>query len=189
MAIIDGYIVGGTNEPTVADQYNEEREWVVGEYCIYNSTVYKCNTNTTGEFDSTAWDATSCGAELTALNSDLTQLIKIEADNNWIVIKYSNGHYEAYRTWSAGGVIPLSAYGDMFISTLYTLGLPHNVSSVSTIQATLNYFGGGIGFPMIADNRASISETTEVGFTVASITNFQPSNTRVAFTCKGTWTP
>lgn len=173
----------------VADQYDEEREWVVGEYCIHNSTVYKCNTNTTGEFDSTAWDATSCGAELTALNSDLTQLISVESDNNWVVLKFANGQYEAYRTWNAGGVISLSSYGNMFVSQSYPLGLPKNVNTVSTFQATLNFFGGGIGFPMIVDNRNSITLKTDIGFYVASATNFQPSNTRVAFTCKGTWTP
>lgn len=74
MAIIDGYKVGGVDEPTVADEYNEEREWEVGEFCIYNSTLYKCNTATTGEFDSDSWDVTSCGLEMKGINSNLTEL-------------------------------------------------------------------------------------------------------------------
>lgn len=97
MAIIDGYKVGGVDEPTVADEYNEEREWEVGEFCIYNSTLYKCNTATTGEFDSDSWDVTSCGLEMKGINSNLTDNESLEttSKNTWGAIN----ELLSYLTW------------------------------------------------------------------------------------------
>lgn len=48
----------------LGDQYNESTSYTVGQYCIYNNTLYKCIEATTGTWDSSKWAATSVSQEL-----------------------------------------------------------------------------------------------------------------------------
>lgn len=75
MGIINGYMLGGVDMPTVAQQYDPDTEYTVGDYVINGDTLYKCIEDTTGSFDLTAWQLTNTGAEITAINSNLTQLL------------------------------------------------------------------------------------------------------------------
>ena len=60
----------GTKTPLdmVGDAYSDESAYAVGEYCIYNNTLYKCNTPiTVGEdFDPEKWDETNIADEIKA---------------------------------------------------------------------------------------------------------------------------
>ena len=62
------------NKDAISDKYDSSKTYAVGDYCIYNDTLYKCKTAVTSaeEFDSSKWEATNCGKELVALNSNLT---------------------------------------------------------------------------------------------------------------------
>lgn len=61
------------NKDVISDKYDSSKTYAVGDYCIYNDTLYKCKTAVTSaeEFDSSKWEATNCGKELVALNSNL----------------------------------------------------------------------------------------------------------------------
>lgn len=65
------------NKDAISDKYDSSKTYVVGDYCIYNDTLYKCKTAVTSaeEFDSSKWEATNCGKELVALNSNLNCFI------------------------------------------------------------------------------------------------------------------
>ena len=39
----------------VAEEYDSTSSYAVGDYCIYESVLYKCTASTTGSFDSTKW--------------------------------------------------------------------------------------------------------------------------------------
>ena len=39
----------------VAEEYDSTSSYAVGDYCIYESVLYKCTASTTGTFDSTKW--------------------------------------------------------------------------------------------------------------------------------------
>lgn len=48
----------------VSDIYDSTHTYNIGDFCIYQNQLYKCNATTTGEFDSTKWDATNITTEL-----------------------------------------------------------------------------------------------------------------------------
>lgn len=58
------------------DAYVNTATYAVGDYCIYNKTLYKCNTAVTSgeEFDPSKWTATSIKNEFSELNSNYTQI-------------------------------------------------------------------------------------------------------------------
>lgn len=41
-----------------ADVYNQNTSYAVGDFCIYQDTLYKCTGTTTGAWDNTKWTAT-----------------------------------------------------------------------------------------------------------------------------------
>lgn len=77
---VNGTPIGGASgdiaNPNISDEYSSFSTYNVGEYCIYNNVLYKCNTAiTTGEtFDSTKWTATTIGSELLAIISRVSAL-------------------------------------------------------------------------------------------------------------------
>lgn len=50
----------------IANKYSSDSTYNIGDYCIYDYKLYKCNTQiSVGEdFDSTKWDQTTIMAEL-----------------------------------------------------------------------------------------------------------------------------
>ena len=62
------------NKDVISDKYDSSKTYSVGDYCIYDDTLYKCKTEITSaeEFDSSKWEATNCGKEFEVLNSNLT---------------------------------------------------------------------------------------------------------------------
>ncbi len=70
------------NKDVISDKYDSSKTYSVGDYCIYNDTLYKCKTAVTSaeEFDSSKWEATNCGKELVALNSNFSQHLSVLTD-------------------------------------------------------------------------------------------------------------
>lgn len=59
--------------PVITDAYDLTSTYNTGDFCIYNDTLYKCNTdNTTGTWDAQYWDATSVADEINELNTGLS---------------------------------------------------------------------------------------------------------------------
>jgi hypothetical protein len=52
-------------EPMISDAYDSSHSYVVGDYCIYGNTLYRCTGATTGSWNSSKWSATSIATELT----------------------------------------------------------------------------------------------------------------------------
>ena len=50
----------------ISDQYDATKTYAVGDYCIYNNTLYRCNTAiaTAEAWNSAHWTATSIASEL-----------------------------------------------------------------------------------------------------------------------------
>lgn len=98
----------------VSDVYDNTKTYSVGDYCIKDNMLYKCNTEITEaeEFDSSKWDATTCGSEFDSLNSKLanqqvtnapdtrlqTQTYPINEDTNVFWVSASYG----YNTFPIG---------------------------------------------------------------------------------------
>lgn len=43
----------------LAPEYNSLSAYILGDYCIHNYVLYKCNGATTGDWDSSKWDQTT----------------------------------------------------------------------------------------------------------------------------------
>ena len=50
----------------ITDQYDSTHSYVIGDYCIYENTLYRCTGATTGAWDSSKWSATSIASELSS---------------------------------------------------------------------------------------------------------------------------
>ena len=56
----------GVSESVIADEYDSTKTCNIADYCMHSGKLYKCNTaNTTGAWDSSKWDETCVGDELT----------------------------------------------------------------------------------------------------------------------------
>lgn len=49
---------------TGTPRYDDTESYVVGDYCVYDDSLYKCIANTTGTFDSNSWSATDIMTEI-----------------------------------------------------------------------------------------------------------------------------
>lgn len=57
---------------STCDEFSKLNSYAVGDYCIYQNKLYKCNTATNGDWDASKWTETSVGDELKSVNSNLT---------------------------------------------------------------------------------------------------------------------
>ena len=129
------------NKDAISDKYDSSKTYAVGDYCIYNDTLYKCKTAVTSaeEFDSIKWEATNCGKELVALNSNLTVLIPItetgsttsRAYNFGEVIRYGNNLYVAAQNIAQGTNINDAITVGYFVAT-------NVVSKINGLNNNLN---------------------------------------------------
>lgn len=83
------------NKDAISDKYDSSKTYSVGDYCIYNDTLYKCKTQITSaeEFDSSKWEPTNCGKEFEVLNSNLTELQSVDitpVSNNYAAVNTSS---------------------------------------------------------------------------------------------------
>lgn len=60
----------------IGDEYSSSSAYAVGDYCIYNNTLYKCTTaiSTAEAWNPSHWTPTSCDTELSELKTDLVDL-------------------------------------------------------------------------------------------------------------------
>lgn len=67
----------------ISDEYDSTHNYVVGDYCIKDNTLYKCTGATTGSWDSAKWTAVQVSSELqNKLNKE---------DSGWIQPTLING--------------------------------------------------------------------------------------------------
>ena len=88
----------GTKTPLdmVGDAYSNESAYTVGEYCIYNNTLYKCNTDITvaEDFTPSHWDAVNVADEIKAVsdaaNAKIGDLSDLETTDKTNVVSVIN---------------------------------------------------------------------------------------------------
>ena len=66
----------------IGDEFNSSLTYVVGDFCIYNNTLYKCTTaiDTAGEWDEFKWEATTVATELSLGSDNSVTLTRAEYD-------------------------------------------------------------------------------------------------------------
>ena len=76
----------------LGDAYSAAATYAVGDYCIYNNTLYKCITaiNTPEEWDATKWESAQVSNVLRQLNSSLSDITStLENTPQIIYISYT----------------------------------------------------------------------------------------------------
>ena len=71
----------------ISDEYDPAKTYQIGDYAIYENTLYRCISETNGEWDSSAWVATSVAAEIVAHKAEDAQKHITESGEN------ANGRY------------------------------------------------------------------------------------------------
>jgi len=71
----------------ISDEYDPAKTYQIGDYAIYENTLYRCISETNGEWDSSAWVATSVAAEIVAHKAESAQKHITESREN------ANGRY------------------------------------------------------------------------------------------------
>lgn len=121
-----------------AEEYSTSETYNIGDYCIHNSVLYKCNTNnTTGTWNNNAWDRVSVADELVDHKNTLNQF-----DQNMAYVESGN---TATRNYSSGEFISwkgtlYTANGTISSGQSFSTGTGGNL----TLVAGNNNSGGGL---------------------------------------------
>lgn len=68
----------------ISDAYDSTHTYNVGDYCIYEDVLYKCNTaSTTGTWDSSKWDAVTVAHEVGGLSERVSRIIGLGTIQEW----------------------------------------------------------------------------------------------------------
>ena len=83
----------------ISNEYDPTETYNAGDYCIYDDTLYKCNTNaTTGVWDANKWDATNVGEELVNVGEETKATVEdIISDAYDATATYAVGDYCIYN--------------------------------------------------------------------------------------------
>ena len=100
----------------LGSDYDPTYNYVVGEYCMYNSIMYKCNTDTTGAWDPTKWDETKVEWELW----DIKYIANNIGDSLITLANTVTGSYDSSVTYDPNDIV---AYmNNLYICTGTTTG-------------------------------------------------------------------
>lgn len=131
------------NKDAISDKYDSSKTYAVGDYCIYNDTLYKCKTAVTSaeEFDSSKWEATNCGKELVALNSNLSEvdkqiLIANSTTKTHTIIASDIEQYKKIQVIAINKTHHVCPEITMYIDVLKTLGTDKTYVSTSLSPST-----------------------------------------------------
>ena len=70
------YNIKDTSARTIlADDYNSGKQYVAGDFCLYGNALYECISNTTGSWNSSAWNGITIADELSNINSVLEEVL------------------------------------------------------------------------------------------------------------------
>lgn len=69
-------------QDTISDEWDEERTYYVGDYCISNNKLYKCKVQNEGQepVQGDYWEFVSVSGELNEINGNLEQIEKIHCN-------------------------------------------------------------------------------------------------------------
>ncbi len=159
------------NKDVISDKYDSSKTYSVGDYCIYNDTLYKCKTAVTSaeEFDSSKWEATNCGKELVALNSNLSPIgvvktvaapsattLSTASDTEVFSMELDAGVY--ILIGRLGYNITISKISIVVDGSVYVMDTPNSNSAIlvksftlqNSVSVSLRAAGSGT---IVADNR------------------------------------
>ena len=121
-------LAGKADYADIAGAFNAETAYTAGDLVIYNGIIYRCTNDHTGEWEADDFSATTIGAEINAINSNLSTLA-----NNIKVTK---------EGWNSNVTAPLSNLTLVMFSQQTDTELYLYTQASNTVTAITS--GGGI---------------------------------------------
>ena len=129
----------GTKTPLdmVGDAYSNESAYAVGEYCIYNNTLYKCNTAITvaEDFDADKWDAVQIVDEM-ANSEEIGDLSELETTDKTNLVSAINELVEVNES-----ITVTSNQGELIQTTLNRLFAQVDFNKLSAKTSLMVKYG------------------------------------------------
>lgn len=134
----------------ISDAYDNTATYAVGDYCIYNDTLYRCTTaiSTPEDFNPAHWTETSIDAEIAAANSaivtkanktDLPDIIILKSTET-VNISPTQTTVVSYSFNVPTGYTIIAAYDNSYIGNVSTSLIRINYGSGTKI-VHFNYIG------------------------------------------------
>ena len=151
-------LAGKADYADIAGAFNAETAYTAGDLVIYNGIIYRCTNDHTGYWDADDFSATTIGAELNAINSNLSTLNgkRIQRDlidngNSAVTITFSgSGH-----TRCANMLLILATQAKVYtpISIMFTgiQGSNQSITSVVVSDNDLNVTTSGLSISIPAN--------------------------------------
>lgn len=112
--------------PDLAPLYSNSSTYNVGDYVIYNDSLYRCNTAiTTAEAWTAAhWTATVMGDDVRGINNALNKLYEGTETITFNTVKDSypdrnTGDFEPYNNWDRTDYIPVNGGETIYVNNIY----------------------------------------------------------------------
>ena len=181
----------------LGDVYDSSKTYAVGDYCIYENTLYKCIVEiTTAEvFDSSKWEKTSVDKEIdnikTAIEGKVTNSASENFAGKWngymqdiatentsdtwlLVANKGKVQHRAIANIINSFALPNLGHVANVLDTTITKGFGTYAASTSNIPSGFPEYGAVLFLPL--------SDSTNVGHNVILIGNGEGTNGRIAIT-------
>lgn len=135
-----------------AEEYSTSETYNIGDYCIHNSDLYKCNTNdTTGTWNNNAWDRVTVGDELVDHKNTLNKLVPSRLVGKQIAIyadSWASDYHGSYGADYIGSYTgkPVHVVADpgATMQRIYNDDMDNYVADIYIVSAGINDFYGNV---------------------------------------------
>lgn len=105
-----------------SDEYDPTKSYVVGDYCIRENVLYRCIEDTTDVWNSTSWEATNVGKEITQVTDSLNTRFTSNITSAKICFRHFlfSGSIVAGQCVKLGGIINAIPVGYDLVGVLLT---------------------------------------------------------------------
>lgn len=141
----------------ICDEFSKLNSYAVGDYCIYQNKLYKCNTETNGDWDASKWTETSVGDELKSVNSNLKWKLIGSIVGTGTSINLPTDTYDEFLLIMGTPIYKWSVH--ITKNELNTL----NAFANSSVAPETNTVAQSVSMTISNDNRASLAQAWQNG--------------------------
>lgn len=157
-------IVDEKGRELTTDKYSETSSYAIGDYAIYDDTLYRCTTaiGAGGEsWNSSHWAETSVAGELSTLNSSLTQLLPNMTFGSPTTIPWTNDKFTCPSAGIITGYIRKSANSTAGLFGLQSSAIPSDFRAIINLYTSNEY--ADLNMIVAKNEELTIGNKTEIG--------------------------
>ena len=153
-------LAGKADYADIAGAFNAETAYTAGDLVIYNGIIYRCTNDHTGDWDADDFSATTIGAEINAINSNIATFAYLKK------AVYNDKESKTSYTFPAldkGGCGILVGFAEVWA---FSYAVSQNVAQIDAVQMVHNMRSqGDRGFTFSYDdvtNTITVTTTSTV---------------------------